>query len=299
MQSYPVNIRSRQGHTRQTTQGEQVVEGVKRSLKASLLIVLVWLSGMASANPMNEAGKIIFAHGTVAIVDQHDSARGAQKGSVFHEGDRIVTGSQSIAQLRMNDGALASLRSHTNYLVERQRNDEDEGIYEQAGRLISGWMRSVTGAIGAREPGNVSHNTPVATIGIRGTMYQSIHVPEQGLPEFANLQPGSYIYLEEGGVRVGNESGSLNLRPGEIAFVQDSETAPVLTDGLIRLFRSHPLNPESEGDGKKGPPAGEGSGDGWIDNLRERFETPLREPRFPEADREPGFDGIEDTGSAG
>ncbi|MCC1498325.1 FecR family protein [Alcanivorax sp. 1008] len=212
----------------------------KRVFNFSLPVLLLWLVSLP-VHAATEAGRILFARGTVSIVDANESSRGAGTGSVFHEGDRVVTGNNSIAQLRMTDGALTALRSNSDYHIQRQRFDEEADVYEQAGRLISGWMRSVTGAIGARYPGNVSQGTSVATIGIRGTTYQVIHVPEEGLAEFPGLQPGTYVYLEEGQVEVSNEAGSRIVTPGQVVRVAGPKSAPELAPELAELFQSEAL----------------------------------------------------------
>src|SRR5690554_3101749 len=211
-----------------------------RLTQLSYLIFSVWLCWLMSlpAHAATEAGRILFARGTISIVGDGEAARGGSTGSVFYEGDRVVTGNNSIVQLRLSDGALTALRSNSDYQVERQRFDEQEGIYEQAGKLLSGWMRSVTGTIGTRYPDKVSLGTSVATIGIRGTTYQIIHVPEQGLAEFPNLQPGSYVYLEEGQVEVSNEAGSRVVSPGQVVRIAAANVAPELTPALLSLFQS-------------------------------------------------------------
>lgn len=207
----------------------------------SLLPVLLWLVSLP-AQAAVEAGRILFARGTVSIVDANDSARGGSVGSVFYEGDRVVTGNKSIVQLRLSDGALTALRSNSDYQIQRQRFDEPGQVYEQAGRLVAGWMRSVTGAIGAKYPGNVKQGTSVATIGIRGTTYQVIHVPPEGLPEFPNLQPGSYVYLEDGQIEVSNEAGSRIVSPGQVVRITGPNALPELMPELTELFQSQLLS---------------------------------------------------------
>lgn len=219
----------------------------KRLFHVSLPVLLLWLVSLP-VHAAVEAGRILFARGTVSIVDASDAARGAGTGSVFHEGDRVVTGNNSIVQLRLSDGALTALRSNSDYQIQRQRFDEEADVYEQAGRLLSGWMRSVTGAIGARYPGNVSQGTSVATIGIRGTTYQIIHVPEEGLAEFPNLQPGTYVYLEEGQVEVSNAAGSRIVSPGQVVRVPGPDAAPELAPELTELFQSEVLQGAGSGD---------------------------------------------------
>ncbi len=208
----------------------------KRFLIALLTMLTLLLTLPAQAAV--EAGRILFARGTVSIVDANDSARGGATGSIFYEGDRVVTGNNSIVQLRLSDGALTALRSNSDYQIQRQRFDEPAQVYEQAGRLVAGWMRSVTGAIGAKYPGNVQQGTSVATIGIRGTTYQIIHVPPEGLPEFPNLQEGSYVYLEDGQIEVSNEAGRRIVSPGQVVRIRGANVVPELMPDLIELFQS-------------------------------------------------------------
>ncbi|MCK5874964.1 MAG: hypothetical protein KAG82_09770 [Alcanivoracaceae bacterium] len=220
----------------------------KRFLIALLPMLALLLTLPAQAAV--EAGRILFARGTVSIVDANESARGGSVGSVFYEGDRVVTGNKSIVQLRLSDGALTALRSNSDYHIQRQRFDEPAQVYEQAGRLVAGWMRSVTGAIGAKYPGNVQQGTSVATIGIRGTTYQIIHVPPEGLPEFPNLQPGSYVYLEDGQIEVSNEAGSRIVSPGQVVRITAANVAPELMPDLVELFQSQLLSSLEADDGE-------------------------------------------------
>src|SRR5690554_3771747 len=206
----------------------------------TVFALLCWLMSLP-VHAATEAGRILFSRGTVSIVDDNDAARGAGTGSVFYEGDRVVTGNNSIVQLRLSDGALTALRSNSDYQVERQRFDEEEGVYEQAGKLLSGWMHSVTGTIGTRYPDKVSLGTSMATIGIRNTTYQIIHVPEEGLAEFPNLQAGSYVYLEEGQVEVSNAAGSRLISPGQVVRVSGPNNQIEVMPALVELFQSQSL----------------------------------------------------------
>ena len=242
----------------------------------SLLPALLWLVSVPVQAAV-EAGRILFARGTVSIVDANDSARGGSVGSVFYEGDRVVTGNKSIVQLRLSDGALTALRSNSDYQIQRQRFDEPAQVYEQAGRLVAGWMRSVTGAIGAKYPGNVQQGTSVATIGIRGTTYQVIHVPPEGLPEFPNLQPGSYVYLEDGQIEVSNEAGSRIVSPGQVVRITGPNALPELMPELTELFQSQLLS-SLEGDDGEGFNVRdllENQRDQILDNLGSGTPTPF------------------------
>lgn len=207
-------------------------------LRSVFLACLVALTSFVHA--AEEAGKILFARGVVSIIDENDSRRGARTGAAVFEGERVVTGSGGIAQLYLNDGSLLGLRSNTDYHIKRQRYDEDAGIAEQAGELLSGWMRYITGAIGKTNPANVSLTTSVATIGIRGTVFQVVHVPAQGLPDFVDAEPGSYLYLEDGAIDMQSAAGSRRLGSGDVAWVALSGAPPMPAPERRQLFmRDH------------------------------------------------------------
>src|SRR5690606_35475279 len=190
----------------------------------------------AALHAAEQAGKILYSRGSVSIVDVQDSARGGRTGAPLFEGDRIVTGTGAIAQIRLSDGALVALRGSSDYQIETQQYGEEEDLYEQAGKLFTGWMRSITGAIGKKYPQKVSQSTTVATIGIRGTTYQLISIPPEGLPEYPGEEPGTYVMLEEGQVEIFGEAGSRLLKPGDIVFVPAAGGAPQLRPDKTSMF---------------------------------------------------------------
>lgn len=207
----------------------------------TFIAVLLWCL-VAPLQAAEQAGKILYARGAVSIVDDQDSARGGRTGAPLYVGERVVTGRGAVAQLRLTDGALIALRGSSDYQIEKQTYGEDEGLYEQAGKLFTGWMRSITGAIGQKYPQKVSQSTTVATIGIRGTTYQVLHIPPEGLPGFAGEQPGTYVFLEEGEVEMTGEQGSRLLKPGDVVFIPIGGGAPQLVPEKASLFSQ----PESD-----------------------------------------------------
>ena len=201
--------------------------------------VRIWMFLLVCLSPlqaMAEAGRVLYSHGTVTVVDAFDSARGAQAGTLLQEGEKVLVGHQSIAQIRLSDGALIALRSNSEYQIEAQQYDEAGDIYAQSGRLLSGWMRVVTGAIGRARPEAVKYSTEVATIGIRGTTFQLLVIPEEGLADYPNEEPGTYLLLEEGEVDVQSVSGMRRVQPGQVVFVPAAGKSPRLMPGKRMLF---------------------------------------------------------------
>lgn len=213
----------------------------KSRIVTTLLALLLAAPGTVFAN----AGKILFARGEVAITSQAGERRQAETGDAVDEGDRVTTGARSMAQLRLSDGALVSLRSHSDYQIVAQKDEGD--LLEQAGKLFSGWMRTVTGAIGEKDPEAVRQETPVATIGIRGTTYQVIHIPEGGHPDFPDAPPGTYIYLQEGAIEISGDGEVRYMEPGDVVFVPLDGGAPMPAPEWRRLFSEEDGGPGGEG----------------------------------------------------
>src|SRR5690606_1102892 len=76
------------------------------------------------------------------------------------------------------------------------------------------------------------------TIGIRGTTYQVINIPPEGLPGFAGEEPGTYVMLEEGEVEMTGGAGKRLLKPGDIVFVPAATGMPQLVPEKAHLFKN-------------------------------------------------------------
>lgn len=212
------------------------------------------------------AGRLLFTRGDVQIFRAGSAPLKAGRGDSVDVGDSIQTGNKSNAQLRMSDGAMIALRANTLFKIDQQTYHKDApGEGSQAAELLRGGMRAITGAIGHTNPSAVSYKTPVATIGIRGTVIDVIYVPPEGLPGLPGVRPGHYTLVLKGQVEVSNPAGSLTLGIGEIAYTPDDNTPPVLRPDLTWVFVQYasltkPPGFEA-GSGEGGGEAG-GSGDG-------------------------------------
>jgi len=204
-----------------------------------LIFVLLQVSaGYVAAADV--AGKLLFVQGDVQIQNAAGDLREGRRADRVAEGERIITGRRGAAQIRMLDGALLALRGSSEYLIERQHYDPDEpSLSVQAGRLFKGFMRSITGAIGAQSPASVTFASPVATIGIRGTVFQLLHVPEDGLVDFPGVDPGTYMMVESGQTWMETPGGQLVAKPGDVLFASlGKRVAPVPVPAMKGLFRA-------------------------------------------------------------
>lgn len=188
--------------------------------------ILLALATSGLALTAQAEGTIQFATGTVTVVNAQGESRLVTRGAAFAQGETISTGSSSRAQLRFTDGALVSLQPNTDFRVDQYRfdgrpNGQEKGFFN----LLKGGIRTITGMIGRQNRDAYKVDTPVATIGIRGTEYTAqLDVSAEDL----------LVHTGEGLVEVCNTAGCILLASGETGRVSSSseprrtETRPQL-----------------------------------------------------------------------
>lgn len=189
----------------------------KFALLSIIVLASVSLSAPARAGTA-PAGQVIVASGTVEALAPGGEARALRRRSPFYSGETIRTAAASEVQLRFADGALLSLRADSEFRVDDYRYENDGGAGDRSvSTLIKGGLRTITGVIGKQDPQAYQVKTPVATIGVRGTHYEAVLE-----------SPGSLVLAAwQGGIRVQNEAGTMDLGAGaDYAFARAEAARP-------------------------------------------------------------------------
>ena len=176
------------------------------------------LSLIASACFAQSAATVLFASGGARILGQNGEGRAASRGSTLSVGETVDTLDGRV-QLRFNDGASVSLQPGSRFRVDEFRfsaqggkvQDSDRGFFS----LLKGGFRTLTGLLGKERREQYKVETGVATIGIRGTDYTA-----------ALSDRGLVLSTFEGLVEVCNQTGCVQVAPGETVLVSASESAP-------------------------------------------------------------------------
>lgn len=201
-------------------------------LKPVVTLLAAWLLLLSFAVQAQEVGRFQFVHGTVDV-QRNGATLKAQREMVIHEGDTLVTAAASSAQLRMVDGALLALRPRSELKIEAYRfqdADSDTSLVN----LARGSLRSVTGALGHARPDNVKIETPVATMGIRGTdMDTFVPPPVEGQDE----PPEAVLRVNSGRGTMASAGVLLEVPAGSIAQVVEGEV-PRFVPALPRSARA-------------------------------------------------------------
>lgn len=182
----------------------------------------VWLAILASAFPATGycvvAARADFVIGKVEAIAADGSRHALAKGSAIHIGETINTAEGARAQVRFADGGFISLQPNSLFRVDEfSYQNKTDGTEKGFFSLLKGGLRAITGAIGHVNHNTYRVNTPVATIGIRGTGYNAV------------LNDGLFVNVGEGAISLTNNTGALVVTAGGAAFVANVDTPPTLT----------------------------------------------------------------------
>jgi len=118
-------------------------------------------------------GKVIFKVGD-PIVKNKQGIRDVISGDDLGSGDTINTRS-GLVQIQFPDKSFMSLKPKTEFTIESYNYDETSETQDQSKyKLNFGEIRTVSGLIGKKDAKNYNIETPVASIGIRGTKFRVI-----------------------------------------------------------------------------------------------------------------------------
>ena len=205
-------------------------------LAAQRLLQLTLL-GLLLVNPAlaaEVAAYTQFVVGNVSATSEDGVERILGRGDLIYSGDNIVSGPEGSAQLLFMDNSRMAVRVNTRFRINHYHYDANQRDNSRSSfLLIRGAIRSITGLIGNYNKRNVSYKTPVATIGVRGTDHEIIHITETfNNGRSANLT-GSYNKVYAGATYLKSNKGTLNLDKNEVGFV--AGTTPENADEPIRL----------------------------------------------------------------
>lgn len=194
-------------------------------MRRILILALALCPGLLMAND----GRVLYVSGAVTVERNGQTYR-AVKNARLLSGDIIETAAGGRMHLRMSDRTLISLKPSTRFVIEDYRHaaaastersrptQADDGEDRSIFRLAKGGFRAITGLIGLNNKPAFGVNTPVATIGIRGTSF---------IADMADSPDGRLtVGVGKGSVILTNASGSLILENGEFGEVPGAGASP-------------------------------------------------------------------------
>lgn len=178
-------------------------------------IVLAVISALYPVVSYGAAAKVEFAIGRVSVVGSDGRERPLVKGVEINQGDTVQTTQDGRAQLRFSDGGYISLQPNTQFRVDEYNYDgKTDGGEKGFFSLLKGGLRAITGAVGHVNKETYRVNTPVATIGIRGTEF------------LAQYDGVLRVKVGNGAVYMSNPTGDLVLFSGQSGEVSNENSQP-------------------------------------------------------------------------
>lgn len=117
------------------------------------------------------AGKTIMAKGTVNAEMNQNIRELTRRSPIFTE-DLVKTAINSATQLRMIDGGLLSIQQQSQLAINQYEFNQETHHGNVSMSLLKGGLRTITGSLN-KASGNYTMQTPVASIGVRGTHYEA------------------------------------------------------------------------------------------------------------------------------
>lgn len=190
---------------------------------------------MTAAAP---AGSVTLVTGRATAATPAGQIRDLFQGAKVYQGETLMTAGGSYMNVEFSDGGRVLLRPESRFVIERYQygggsanapvSGNTETEHESAFfRLLKGGFRAVSGLIGHVRRQDYSVQTPVATIGIRGTDYEVRYCNG----DCGDIQPapqnGLYAGVQSGGIVVSNPAGQVAIQPGHYSFVSGADVKAI------------------------------------------------------------------------
>ncbi len=170
---------------------------LRRRPLAAALAMLGYATPMA-AQAEDAPAKVVFSIGQVTVVNADGQRRTANRGEEIYTGESIVT-ERGRVHLRFSDGGKVSLKPNTEFKVDEYSFNKDQPTESRSFfNLVRGGLRAVSGLIGRSDRRDYRVRTSVATIGIRGTVFEA----ELGSSITVRVFEGAIELLDDSGVLI-------------------------------------------------------------------------------------------------
>lgn len=199
--------------------------------------LLAALSAYADGpSPGTAAGTATLVTGRVSAAAPSGEIRDLIKGGPVYPGEVIITASSSYVNIEFSDGGRVLLRPESRFSIERyqyaggqaapaagQPAPQESAFF----RLLKGGFRAVSGLIGHTRRDDYAVQTPVATIGIRGTDYEVRYCAGDCGDVTPAPQDGLYAGVQSGAIALTNPGGTSTTAAGQYVFIAGSNRGGV------------------------------------------------------------------------
>jgi len=207
-----------------------------------LFSIIFCLYPLISTAAPETIGLVVWVTGSIKATMPGASERTLSRRSAVYQSDTLTTDSNSSGEIVFTDNSILSLRNNTTLEIAKYHfaKNTSAGNSETL-NLIKGGFRTITGAITKEDPQSYKVNTPVATIGVAGTVY-SAYFDSHAADLFTKLDKGIvFISNSQGKITLSKQPSLNNSECGIDTYSQVSrDKKPVVLCNLPTVFINEP-----------------------------------------------------------
>ena len=163
---------------------------------STIMVALVVMMFATFTQAQDTAATAISVRGVVTVTDSNGDSRRLRRGDAINSGDSIETANRARVRMSFTDGSTMVLQANTKFEVtEYSFSGSADGTEKATFKIFEGALEAISGLIGKKNNNAFRLDTPLATIGLRGTTYSVTVYPATG-----NGQPRVVVSTHDGAV---------------------------------------------------------------------------------------------------
>ncbi len=175
-------------------------------------------------DPSTHVGTAVEVKGSATVTHEDGSKEALTQGMVVYKGDTIETDAEGAVNITFKDETVFAVSKNASMTIDEFVYDPDKDGQGDADISVArGVIAYTSGFVGHEDPSDVKIQTPVGSIGIRGTTFSAV-VPEQGSSEQFKLtiiEGAIVMHPNNGGEYLLDESReSLSIDTGTMAVTE-------------------------------------------------------------------------------
>jgi hypothetical protein len=199
------------------------INGKEAGLKAGVRLILP--SKDKPKHTLSRVGDVVQSQGHVVAVGADKVTRKLAVGDGIYVGDKLITGEDGFLRLNMIDHAKLDMRCFTIMVIEEYalKKTDRRSIL----KLLQGSIHKISGEIGKMTNDIYELQTPVASIGVRGTEYALRVFQSKGCGGTVDTDDGLFLQVIKGLVDVTNNAASTVVAKGNQLYIPLPDAMPV------------------------------------------------------------------------
>lgn len=200
-------------------------------IPAVAVLLIFFPGGMLIAQPAEAVGEVRLVIGEISLQSAVSGSKSLQLGDKVYQGDQITTPATGYVVITLIDETKFTIKPNSIFKFQSVSDQPDTKVFTE---LLKGGLKAITGSIGQQNPAGFKIDTPLGSIGIRGTnldarlcrdnecslIHESLGCPQEPPEQTDGLL---YVTVTQG-----------------IAYLDDCENDPDINTGQVGITDGSP-----------------------------------------------------------